>query len=173
MKYIKKIRDFIKESLSNKELEERYKQDIKRDFGEDSEYWIDTFSSKENRHKKDTYYHVNTKNEKPYSGVGNGFYLGKDPISLLNFYDIEDNGYTISEYLLKGVKWLDLTIKEDFENFKEILGNIINSDEVSEYVKGLGYDGIRYYDYSATGEEFVLFNMGLLNKVSEKTKEEL
>jgi len=33
-----------------------------------------------------------------------------------------------------------------------------NKDNLEEKVLSMGYDGIRYYDSEATGEEFVLFN---------------
>jgi len=130
-------------------------------FEEIDDYYI----SKEENYKNNIYYHVDTKNDKPYSGVGNGFYLGKDPISLSRFYDLE-NEYTISNFKFNA-KWFNLMKSSNFKRVQTIFDNyginIINSDEVSEIVLKMGYDGIRYYDIFATGEEFVLFNMKLFN----------
>ena len=135
---------------------------------DDVKYWVEEFFAKEKNFKPSTYYHVNTKNEEPYAGVGNGLYLGRDKEALLNFYDIEQQGFTVSEY--KGnPNWLDLTNYDDFNGFKNMVknidGNIINSDIVSGIVIQMGYDGIRYYDHNATGEEFVLFNEDKLKKL--------
>ena len=56
---------------------------------------------------------------------------------------------------------LALKIKGDF-NFFDLLDdqNFLreNKDNLEEKVLSMGYDGIRYYDPDATGEEFVLFN---------------
>ena len=41
----------------------------------------------------------------------------------------------------------------------------VNSDKVGKIVMGMGFDGIRYYDPYATGEEFVLFNLETISKV--------
>lgn len=142
---------------------------MNRDFGEDAEMWSEMYHAQEENFKPNTYYHVNTKNETPYSGAGNGFYLGRDPEHLLAFYDIEGQGFTVSEYT-GNPNWLDLTDYNDFNTFKDMLKdvsiNMVNSDDVSTVVKAMGYDGIRYYDHNATGEEFVLFNMNKISKQS-------
>ena len=78
-------------------------------------------------------------------------YLGRDKKALTNFYFADVN------------KPQDFTLKiiGDF-NFLDLVGNQKflqeNKDSLEEKVLSLGYDGIRYYDPDATGEEFVLFN---------------
>ena len=131
------------------------------------EEWDDFFLSKDN-HQDNIYYHVNTDNRKPYSGVGNGLYLGRDTNVLLKFYDLEEYGFSVSKY--SGTpKWFNLMKKESFNKFREIFKDngidIINSDAVGPIIMKLGYDGIRYYDIMATGEEFVLFDESKLKLI--------
>jgi len=165
--YHKLVSGIIGKSADELTNSDFIKTEMERDFGEDSEMWIEQFHAKEKNFKPNTYYHVNTKNEEPYAGVGNGLYLGRDKESLLNFYDIEQQGFTVSEYN-GNPKWLDLTNYDDFNSFKKMLKDIgfdiINSNIVNEIVTEMGYDGIRYYDHNATGEEFVLFNEDKLKK---------
>jgi hypothetical protein len=129
----------------------------------------DYYISNEKNYKDSIYFHVNTNNTKDleYSGVGHGFYLGKDPIALKRFYDLDDV-LSISEYQ-GNIKWLNLMLEQSFKRFKEIFKqhdiDIINSYEVSKIILKMGYDGIRYYDAYATGEEFVLFDMEKIRKV--------
>jgi hypothetical protein len=151
------------------------KKNMLRDQGSaaDVDSWVDYYFAKERNFKNNIYYHLDTNNETPYSGLGNGLYIGRDPIALIHFYDIEENGFTVSEY--KGIpKWLELTDDNDYSKFrsiiKEIGHDIVNSDVVGTIVTQMGFDGIRYYDYNATGEEFVLFNMDKLKK--NKTHEQ-
>jgi len=86
-----------------------------------------------------------------HCGAGRGLYLGRDKKALTNFYIADVN------------KPQDFTLKiiGDF-NFLDLVGNQKflqeNKDSLEEKVLSLGYDGIRYYDPDATGEEFVLFN---------------
>jgi len=86
-----------------------------------------------------------------HCGAGRGLYLGRDKKALTNFYIADIN------------KPQDFTLKiiGDF-NFLDLVGNQKflqeNKDSLEEKVLSLGYDGIRYYDPDATGEEFVLFN---------------
>lgn len=135
-------------------------------FEELDEYFI----SSEKNYKKSTYYHVNTNNEKEfqYSGVGHGFYLGKDPIALKRFYDL-DNILSISEFRGNNIKWFNLMLEHNFKRFKDILKrydiDIINSYDVSKIITKMGYDGIRYYDIYATGEEFVLFDKSKISLI--------
>ena len=84
-------------------------------------------------------------------GVGKGLYLGRDKNALINFYS--DN--------INNPRDLSLKIRGDF-NFLDLLDDQKflqeNNDNLEEKVLTMGYDGIRYYDPDATGEEFVLFN---------------
>ncbi len=66
-------------------------------------------------------------------------------------------------------KWLNLmrySKYRDFENYLKARGvDMTNSEIVGDIVIDMGYDGIRYYDPLATGEEFVLFNLDALRRV--------
>lgn len=130
--------------------------------------WIDRFHVKTVNYKPNTYYRVEGSSGSGYGGIGNGLYLSRDESAVSNFYDIEQEGLPISEYY-GNPKWLDLMDHSKFENFKKMLSKkgieIVNSNEVGNIVKDLGYDGIRYYDVLATGEEFVLFNSKALKKI--------
>lgn len=84
-------------------------------------------------------------------GAGRGLYLGRDKNALINFYS--DNVNNPKSFVLKIVgdfNFLDLLDKQDFL--------MENRENLEEKVLSMGYDGIRYYDPDATGEEFVLFN---------------
>lgn len=87
--------------------------------------------------------------KKSNCGVGVGLYLGRDKNALINFYDPD---------------WInrDITIKifGNF-NFYDGINKSIPKDPL-EVVKQ-GFDGIRYFDPDATGEEFVLFNVSKVN----------
>lgn len=84
-------------------------------------------------------------------GAGRGLYLGRDKNALINFYsDDLDNP---QDFILK--------IRGEF-NFLNLLDDRKflqeNKYNLEKKVLSMGYDGIRYYDPDATGEEFVLFN---------------
>lgn len=134
----------------------------------DIKNWIKNYHSKPINHKPNTYYRVERGSGGGYGGVGNGLYLGRDKKALSNFYDIEQDGLPISEYV-GNPKWLNLMDYSDYRNFEKMLSKkgikITNSDKVSKIVIGMGYDGIVYYDPQATGEEFVLFNIKSVRKV--------
>jgi hypothetical protein len=147
--------------------------DIMRAGFEDDEIadWIKHYHSKPQNHIPNTYYKVNRENtiKGGYAGVGNGLYLGKDKQALINFYDNEEEGFPIDTYM-GNPKWLDLADYSKYEKFKSDLNKMnikdtINSDKVGKIVMGMGFDGIRYYDPYATGEEFVLFNLETISKV--------
>lgn len=135
---------------------------------------IDRYLAKSKNYKPNTYYRVEGGSGSGYAGMGNGLYLGRDISALKNFYDIEDEGKPIVEYV-GNPKWLDLMDYKAEEEFikscKENKIRILNSNEVGDYVKSFGFDGIRYYDPEATGEEFVLFDVSKLrkNKTINKT----
>lgn len=97
-------------------------------------------------------------------GVGKGLYLGKDKRALKNFYNCD--GGSIDSY--EGYpNFLDLALYDDFENFEnealKKFQSVSDNNHLRLLVLSKGFDGIRYYDPEATGEEFVLFN-------SEKVK---
>jgi len=84
-------------------------------------------------------------------GMGRGLYLGRDKNALINFYANDVNNpqdFTIR--ILGSFNFLDLIKNQEFLQ--------INKKGLEEKVLNLGYDGVRYYDPDATGEEFVLFN---------------
>lgn len=84
-------------------------------------------------------------------GAGRGLYLGRDKNALVNFYsDDLDNPKDFSLKIRGNFNFLDLL--EDREFLQE------NKNNLEEKILSMGYDGIRYYDPDATGEEFVLFN---------------
>ncbi len=89
--------------------------------------------------------------QKSNRGVSVGLYLGRDRKSLVNFYST--NLYNPQDFTLK--------IEGNF-NFLDLLDDRSflqqNKHNLEEKVLSMGYDGIRYYDPDATGEEFVLFN---------------
>ncbi len=89
--------------------------------------------------------------KKSNCGLGKGLYLGRDKQALINFYS--ENMNNPSDFTLK--------IKGDF-NFLNLLDNrdslLENKENIEEKILSMGYDGVRYYDPDATGEEFVLFN---------------
>ena len=84
-------------------------------------------------------------------GAGRGLYLSRDKNVLVNFYSDD----------LNNPKDFSLKIKGNF-NFLDLLDDLEflqkNKNDLEEKVLTMGYDGIRYYDPDATGEEFVLFN---------------
>jgi len=129
---------------------------------DDVKYWIKQYHAKTKNYKPDTYYRVEANTG--YAGVGNGLYLGRDKNALKSFYDLENDNLPISEYQ-GNVKWLDLLDYDDYDKFEKQQGDLTNSNDISKVVLAMGFDGIRYYDPQATGEEFVLFNMKKVRKM--------
>jgi len=103
-------------------------------------------------------------------GLGEGLYLGKDKRALNNFYNLEGGGIDIYE---GNPKFIDLTLYTDLENFQEEAKQKFPDCKLNEHFNLLtfskGYDGIRYYDPIASGEEFVVFNCEKL-KLIKKSK---
>lgn len=84
-------------------------------------------------------------------GAGRGLYLGRDKNALVNFYSDDLNNPKDFSLKIKGnLNFLDLL--DDRKFLQE------NKYNLEKKVLSMGYDGIRYYDPDATGEEFVLFN---------------
>ena len=86
-----------------------------------------------------------------HCGAGRGLYLGRDKKALTNFYVSDVNkpqDFTIK--IMGNFYFFDLM--DDRAFMQE------HREDLKDAVLKLGYDGIRYYDPEATGEEFVLFN---------------
>jgi len=84
-------------------------------------------------------------------GAGRGLYIGRDKQALVNFYSEDMNNPKDFVLKIKGTfNFLDLM--DDRKFLQE------NKENLERKVLSMGYDGIRYYDPDATGEEFVLFN---------------
>ena len=109
------------------------------------------------------------------SGVGKGLYLGKDKKALDNFYNSDGTEGEIIEYV-GAPKYLDLTLYKDMEEFEKRAIEKYSKREDNEHLKllmlELGFDGIRYYDPIATGEEFVLYNTDKVKAIDRKKRRE-
>lgn len=89
--------------------------------------------------------------QKSNCGAGRGLYIGRDKQVLMNFYSNDVNNPQDFTLKIRGnFNFLDLLNDQNF--FQE------NEEDLEKKVLAMGYDGIRYYDPDATGEEFVLFN---------------
>lgn len=143
--------------------------DVKKDGCARSKYEKDI--SKTKNYRPGVYYHATGGFGE--IGLGKGLYLGKDEMALHNFYNCEgefgDN--TIIEY--RGTpRFIDLTLIADYEAFEREAVEMFGDDEQKSYLRKLtlqkGFDGIRYFDPIATGEEFVLFNTDKLKKIATR-----
>jgi len=155
---------FKKQKKEIKNLHKKYEEYLKNEYGKRN-YSLNL--SNPNNFVDGIYYHqTNSEEEKDNiakngfdetrvfnsnCGVGRGLYLGRDKQALINFYSTNLN--KPKDFILK--------IKGDF-NFFNLLDNQSFLQKYREGLKekilSMGYDGIRYYDPDATGEEFVLFN---------------
>ncbi|MCK4338603.1 MAG: hypothetical protein KAW87_01250 [Candidatus Cloacimonetes bacterium] len=101
-------------------------------------------------------------------GLGKGLYLGKDKKALENFYNCDGTCGKIEEYH-GNPKFIDLTIYEEFNEFEKLAiakyGNSTKNEHLKLLTLDMGFDGIRYYDPLATGEEFVLYNTKKVIKI--------
>ena len=130
--------------------------------------WIKDFHADTSNYKENIYYHIITPKydeQSIGSGVGQGLYLGKDKNVLIKFYGLDyiDNDEKVPLQTFYGnPNFLDLTDHDNFNIFKEHSKKEFpdeeNNNELKKMTLKLGYDGIRYYDPIATGEEFVLYN---------------
>ena len=110
------------------------------------------------------------------SGVGEGLYLGKDSKALFNFYNGEGEfGSGVVTYY-GFPNFIDLSRMDDFDSFENEAIKEFGKDSKKSYFQKLalakGYDGIRYYDICATGEEFVLYNTNKVKQISKKVKKQ-
>ena len=149
-----------------------YSEQFTDEFGDytKDEYAIKKYTkdiAKTINYKANTFYHATGGIGE--CGVGEGLYLGKDAMALHNFYNGDGEfGDSVIEYY-GNPKFIDLCIEEDFEKFKEEAIKKYGKDaSKSCFVKlttEKGFDGIRYFDPYATGEEFVLYNTDAVKKI--------
>ena len=108
-------------------------------------------------------------------------YLGKDKDALISFYGIELDDIIVDTYV-GNINWLDLIDYKDYKKFEiEAVkkygenytqkSSLLDIDIRGQFIKKLtiekGFDGVRYYDPNATGEEFVLFNTKSVKKIDD------
>jgi hypothetical protein len=164
-----KAEDMLKDPLTIKSL---------NDLDDGDGWWFEYFHAKTKNYLPNTYYHVNTGGLN--AGVGKGLYLGRDKDALISFYDQEEENKKVDAYI-GNPNWFDLMRYEDYSRFIEEAirkygknyvekNSLADIDIKGEMLKKLaiekGFDGIRYYDPQATGEEFVLFNTDKVKKLS-------
>lgn len=92
----------------------------------------------------------------------NGLYVGRDKTALDNFYNIAAER---GENMIKfegNPKLLDLTNEDAMIKFTD---KYKTGDEIEKAVSEMGYDGIKYFDPLATGEEIVITNTKALRPV--------
>jgi len=109
--------------------------------------------------------------KKRNQGIGRGLYLGRDKETLMRFYDaslIGDENCIIT--IIGTLNFLSLLSEAKLQRFLKKARKMFpdDSDCIEKYTTELGYDGIRYYDYLATGEEFVLFDLSAITKIGEE-----
>jgi len=90
-------------------------------------------------------------------GAGRGLYLGRDRKVLVNFYNEVICGFDFSIKVIGEFIFFDTITNDDFA---------FNQANIEKYILEKGYDGIRYFDPDATGEEFVLFNLDKIQSLS-------
>ena len=107
-------------------------------------------------------------------GLGKGLYLGKDKKAVYNFYNGEGEFGSDIEIYEGEPNFLDLTVPKVFENFESEAINKYGKSPDKKYFEqatlALGFDGIRYFDPCATGEEFILYKTDKVKLISKKKK---
>ena len=106
-----------------------------------------------------------------------GLYVGKDPEALTNFYGMDQDVNVIK---FKGEpRLMDLVSKADEEKFlaevqsKYGIKNTTDKEfgqAIEKEIIEQGYDGVRYFDPYATGEEFLIVNPKALKAVNVRGK---
>jgi hypothetical protein len=165
-----KAEDMLEHPLTIKRLQ---------DLDDNNGFWVNQYHAKTKNYKPNTYYHLNTNGLN--AGVGKGLYLGRDKDALISFYDLEGENRKVDTYV-GNPNWLDLIKYEDYDRYEEEAikkygknqvskSPILDLDSRGEMLKKLaiekGFDGIRYYDPQATGEEFVLFDVKKVKKIED------
>ncbi|MDD4528196.1 MAG: hypothetical protein PHF25_09255, partial [Candidatus Margulisbacteria bacterium] len=188
--------------ISNKK---KYAKELGFNVDKDTLEVVDEFWAKDSTPNQ--YYHVGTEEimnfdksksrfnpELRGGGISqiNGMYLGRDPKALSNFYGMiikDDFGENpiVSSFKM-APKWLDLSNKADETKFLNEVSKKYNvrkgrtaefGDALEKEIIARGYDGARYFDPYATGEEFVLVKnppvksqlTDIWNKANEGIKE--
>jgi len=158
------MKTFEEQKIEIKKLHKKYEEYLMAEYGNrdyavnlsDPENFVDGIYYHQANYQKDKDKIIRggfdkDKVKKSNRGFGKSLYLGRDKNVLVNFYS--ENLDNPQDFTLK--------IRGNF-NFLDLMGNqnflIENRDGIEEKVLSIGYDGIRYYDPDATGEEFVLFN---------------
>lgn len=120
-------------------------------------------------YKKGVFYHAT--GGLGESGLGKALYLGKDRSALNNFYNLDGTEGYIEVYVGDPI-FIDLALYDEFDKFECTAKGKYPNEKHKTHLRlltlALGYDGIRYYDPIATGEEFVLYNTDKV--VPQKTK---
>jgi|688.fasta_scaffold00162_42 hypothetical protein len=166
-----KAEDMLKHPLTIKRLQ---------DLDDNDGYWVNQYHAKTKNYKPNTYYHLNT-NSGLNAGVGKGLYLGRDKDALISFYDLEGENKTVDTYV-GNPNWFDLMDYADYDRYEQEAirkygKNYVSKNSISDIdIRGemlrklaieKGFDGIRYYDPQATGEEFVLFDVKKVKKIDD------
>lgn len=169
-----KAEDMLKHQLTIKRL---------KDLDDNDGYWVNHYHAKTKNYKPNTYYHLNT-NRGLNAGVGKGLYLGRDKDALISFYDLEGENKTVDTYV-GNPNWLDLMDYADYDRYEQEAirkygKNYVSKNSISDIdIRGemlrklaieKGFDGIRYYDPQATGEEFVLFDVKKVKKIYDDVR---
>ena len=172
-----KAEDMLKNPITIKRFEE---------LDDEDNNWFNTYHAKTKNYKPNTYYHLNT-NRGLNAGVGKGLYLGRDKDALIAFYDLEGENKTVDTYV-GSPNWLDLMDYKLYDQYEQkairkygknyvAKNSISDLDARGEMLRKLaveqGFDGIRYYDPQATGEEFVLFDVNKVKKIDDSDISEL
>ena len=148
-----------------RKLHQKYEEYLNREFA--NKNYLDYLSNPDNFTDGVFYHQANSEKEKfniikngfdktmvqkSNCGVGRGLYLGRDKKVLINFYTTDCRHSKDFIVEIRG-KFNFLDLLDDREFFQK------NKNKIENKTLGMGYDGIRYYDPDATGEEFVLFNI--------------
>lgn len=135
-----------KERLDNYGEEEHIALKIKLDLARTENY------------KENIFYHANSYEP---DCLGEGLHLGKDKKAVDNFYNNDGTEGEVEEYIGEPL-FIDLAYYDDFDNFEkeaiEKFGKQPNKKHLRALTLAKGFDGIRYYEPTAIGEEFVLYN---------------
>lgn len=90
-------------------------------------------------------------------GLGKGLYLGKDKNALIMFYSKNFSNPENNIMTIKGnFNFANLIKEKKLKSFIKEASRY--SKNLKEYTFLKGYNGIRYFDPDATGEEFILYD---------------
>lgn len=89
-------------------------------------------------------------------GLGRGLYLGRDKSALIRFYSSDFCNPENNIVTIKGnFNFVNLIKEKNLKSFIKEASRY--GKNLKEYTLSKDYDGIRYFDSDATGEEFVLY----------------